>query len=121
MARCDRDKSLCPRPCVEVKDRVGSGLVYTEEHVGCRPPHTACSSVPVMEQYLLQEHTVSALITINATVSYFPCLYCHREVLKSADMTLKSGSGWHVSGQFPGSSMNSMLIVSGYDFSLFSS
>lgn len=86
------ETSLCLRPSAEVNGRVGTHLVYTEEHVGSRPLllHTACSNVPVMEQYLLQGHTASATITINATVSYFPTSYCHREVFKNADITLES-------------------------------
>lgn len=40
----------------------------------------ACSSVTAMEQYLLQQHTASAMITIKVTVLYFPTFYCHGEV-----------------------------------------
>lgn len=63
-------------------------LASTEKHVGSRLLHT----LPVMEQYVLQEHTASAMITINATVSYFPTLHCHSEVFKkkNADTTLKA-------------------------------
>lgn len=91
------ETSLCLRPSAEVNCRVGTHLVYTEEHVGSRLLHAACSNAPVMEQYLLQGHTASATITINAAVSYFPTLYCHREVFKNADITLENQyNGWNV-------------------------
>lgn len=66
------ETSLSLGPSAEVNNRVGTHLVYTEEHVGSRLVQAACSTVPVMEQYLLRGHAAPAMITINATESYFP-------------------------------------------------
>lgn len=89
------ETSLCLRPSGEVYNRLVAHLVYTEEHVDGRLLHSACSNVPIMEQYLLQQQQHSLCNDYHKcnciVFSYLVLQYSHREVfLKNANATLKS-------------------------------